>query len=124
MLRVSLLLMSICASGTALAANCSITPFNGLPGTDTSAQMVVRSGTSCGVGMTVRGGGMKMTIGRQATNGTATAPTEMSFAYAPRPGFVGQDSFEADFTGELLSNGKGPNMRGTSHIAVDVTVVR
>ena len=125
MLRLSLVLGLACASGSALAsANCSITPFNALPGNDTSAQMLVRSGTACGAQMAVRGGGMRMTIGRQAANGTASAPTGMSFVYVPRPGFVGRDSFEADFTGELLANGKGLDMRGTAHIAVDVTVVR
>lgn len=124
MRRLSLFLAGACLCGPAFASNCSMTSFNALPGTDTSAQMVVHSGATCAIQMTVRGGGMQMSVGKPAMNGTVTIPGPTSFAYASRPGFTGTDAFEADFTGELLANGKGHDMRGTAHIAVNVTVVR
>ena len=126
--RTVMVLVIGIASTPAWAATCHIDPFQATFGSDVETRMVVKSGTTCGVSMlmggpgrTVNAGGpTSMAISQQAAHGVARTSGTNQWGYTPQRGYVGQDRFVVDSTGEIMAQ---RIYRGTSHFTIDVDVV-
>ncbi|MGI3902075.1 MAG: hypothetical protein ACRYGP_26370 [Janthinobacterium lividum] len=128
-LRFAAFLLAGLTASPALAATCQITPFELSFTNDSATTMVVTSGSVCGVnfisggrGRTVSAGGINhLAVAEQGTHGRAGTQGFNVWGYQSQKGYVGKDRFVLEVGGEIMYNRV---IRGTSHVTVDVDVVR
>ena len=128
-MRNAIAISMVMMAGPALASDCRIDQFSIVFGSDSQTRMVVKTGRLCSImmhmGLTNRsayvGGPNAISISTPASHGVASTPTPRTWTYVSQPGYVGQDHFVFDQTGEVMTTRRV--VRGTSHIDVDVDVV-
>ena len=126
---VLLILPCILLASPVRAAGCQVTPFRMMYGLDTQSQMVVRSGQPCGISMGAgpgrtysAGGGNGLSVAEAPEHGSVAVVGGNGIAYRPAPGYTGPDRFTFQSTGEVLPV-RGPPLRGTARVMMDVNVV-
>ena len=95
MYRAILIVSVFLASAQPVFARCSTTPFQTVPGSESSANMQAPSGKRCVINMRAhsRTAFVNTTISQQARSGTATVLNQTQIAYQSKLGYRGADAF-------------------------------